>query len=54
MVENEPSVRDVQKQIADLIKQINWLRSNPQISENQLLELRQKLTEAHNSLQVSK
>lgn len=54
MVENEPSVRDVQKQIADLIKQINWLRSNPQISEDQLLELRQKLTEAYNSLQVSK
>lgn len=36
----------IQKQIADLIKQINWLRQNPKVTPEQLQQVVKTLQEA--------
>jgi len=43
---------NVQKEIADLIKQINWLRQNPALTESQLTQLKDALEQAAQALRI--
>jgi len=40
----------VQKEIAELIKQMNWLRQNPKITPEQLIQLKTALEQAVQAL----